>query len=69
MIAELQQTDEWVIGVPMHNFSISSPLKLWIDHVARAGKTFAYVDGKPQGLLTGKKVTFVVASARRCLKG
>ena len=62
LIAELQQADEWVIGVPMHNFSISSPLKLWIDQVARAGKTFAYVDGKPQGLLTDKKVTFVVAS-------
>ena len=62
LIAELQQNDEWVIGVPMHNFSISSPLKLWIDQVARAGKTFAYVDGTPQGLLAGKKVTFVVAS-------
>ena len=62
LIAELQQADEWVIGVPMHNFSISSPLKLWIDQVLRAGKTFAYVEGKPQGLLTGKKVTFVVAS-------
>ena len=62
LIAELEQADEWVIGVPMHNFSISSPLKLWIDQVARAGKTFAYVEGKPQGLLTGKGVTFVVAS-------
>ena len=39
-----------------------SVLKLWIDQVARAGKVFAYVDGKPQGLLTGKKVTFAVAT-------
>ena len=46
----------------MHNFGISSVLKLWIDQVVRAGKAFAYVDGKPQGLLTGKKVTFVVAT-------
>ena len=62
LIAEAQQADEWVIGVPMHNFSISSPLKLWIDQVVRAGKTFTYDEGKPKGQLTGKKVTFVVAS-------
>jgi len=61
-LSELQEADEWVIGVPMHNFGISSALKLWIDQVVRAGKAFAYVDGKPQGLLIGKKVTFVVAT-------
>jgi FMN-dependent NADH-azoreductase len=59
---ELQNAEEWVIGVPMHNFGISSVLKLWIDQVLRAGKAFAYVDGKPQGLLTGKKVTFIIAT-------
>jgi FMN-dependent NADH-azoreductase len=46
----------------MHNFGIPSVLKLWIDQVVRAGKVFAYVDGKPQGLLNGKKVTFIVAT-------
>lgn len=61
-LSELEEADEWIIGVPMHNFGISSVLKLWIDQVARVGKVFAYVDGKPQGLLTGKKVTFVVAT-------
>ena len=34
----------------------------WIDQFVRAGKAFAYVDGKPQGLFTGKKVTFIVAT-------
>jgi FMN-dependent NADH-azoreductase len=61
-IGELQEAAEWVIGVPMHNFGIPSVLKLWIDQVVRAGKAFVYVDGKPQGLLTGKKVTFIVAT-------
>jgi FMN-dependent NADH-azoreductase len=61
-LSELQQADEWVIGVPMHNFGISSVLKLWIDQVVRAGKAFVYVEGKPRGLLTDKKVTFVVAT-------
>ncbi len=61
-LRELQEADEWVIGVPMHNFGISAVLKLWIDQICRAGKAFAYVYGKPQGLLTGKKVTFIVAT-------
>jgi FMN-dependent NADH-azoreductase len=61
-ISELQEADAWVIGVPMHNFGIPSALKLWIDQFVRAGKAFAYVDGKPQGLFTGKKATFITAS-------
>ncbi|MGB6055498.1 MAG: FMN-dependent NADH-azoreductase [Burkholderiaceae bacterium] len=56
LVAELQAADVIVIGAPMYNFSISSGLKAWIDHVARAGLTFKYTDTGPVGLLTGKKV-------------
>jgi FMN-dependent NADH-azoreductase len=62
LIGELNAADEYVIGVPMHNFSIPSTLKLWVDQIVRAGKTFTYKDGAPSGLLRGKKVTFVIAS-------
>lgn len=62
LIAELEQADEYVIGVPMHNFSIPSVLKLWIDQVARAGKTFTFAGGAPKGLLRGKKATFLIAT-------
>lgn len=62
LIAELEAADEYVVGVPMHNFTIASVLRLWIDQIARAGKTFAYVDGRPVGQLKGKKATFLVAS-------
>jgi FMN-dependent NADH-azoreductase len=62
LIAELQRADEYVFGVPMHNFSIPSTLKLWIDQVARAGKTFSYGADGPKGLLTGKKATLLIAS-------
>jgi FMN-dependent NADH-azoreductase len=62
LIAELREADEYVIGVPMHNFSIPSTAKLWIDLIARRGKTFSYADGGPKGLLQGKKATFLVAS-------
>ena len=62
LIAELEQADEYVFGVPMHNFGVPSVLKLWIDQIARRGKTFAYVDGKPKGLIVGKKATFIIAT-------
>jgi FMN-dependent NADH-azoreductase len=62
LISELEAADEYVIGVAMHNFSIPSTLKLWIDQIARAGRTFAYGSAGPQGLLTGKKATLIVAS-------
>ncbi len=62
LIAELESADEYVFGVSMHNFSIPSVLKLWIDQVCRCGKTFAYGEGGVQGLLKGKKATVLVAS-------
>lgn len=62
LIAELNRADEYVIGVPMHNFSVPSVLKLWIDQISRAGKTFSYADGKPKGLIVGKKATFIIAT-------
>src|SRR6266851_938896 len=62
LIAELERADEYVFGVAMHNFSIPSTLKLWIDQVARRGRTFSYGANGPQGLLQGKKATVVIAS-------
>jgi FMN-dependent NADH-azoreductase len=62
LLTELAQADEYVIGVPMHNFGVPSVLKLWVDQIARVGKTFAYADGKPKGLLVGKKATFIIAT-------
>jgi FMN-dependent NADH-azoreductase len=62
LIQELEAANEIVIGVPMHNFSIPSSLKLWIDQIVRAGRTFAYGADGSRGLLTGKKATLIVAS-------
>jgi FMN-dependent NADH-azoreductase len=62
LIAELQAADEYVFGIPMHNFSIPSTLKLWIDQIVRSGKTFSYVNGAPEGFLKGKKATVLIAS-------
>lgn len=63
LIDELERTDVLVLGIAMYNFSISSALKAWFDHVTRARRTFAYVDGRPQGLLpAGKRAVAFVAS-------
>ena len=61
LIAELEQADIVVIGLPMYNFGVPSQLKAWIDHVARAGVTFKYTDHGPVGLLRGKKA-YVLAT-------
>jgi FMN-dependent NADH-azoreductase len=62
LLAELEQADEYVFGVPMHNFGVPSVLKLWIDQITRIGKTFSYADGTPKGLIIGKKATFIIAT-------
>ncbi|MCG2612891.1 NAD(P)H-dependent oxidoreductase [Terrimonas sp. NA20] len=61
-IAEINQADVIVIGVPIYNFNIPSALKAWIDHIVRAQKTFSYGSGAPEGLIKGKKVYLAVAS-------
>jgi FMN-dependent NADH-azoreductase len=60
MIAELEEADTIVIASPMYNFSISTNLRAWIDHVVRAGRTFRYTEeGRPEGLLKNKKIVVV----------
>ncbi len=65
LIAELKDADEIVVALPMYNFGIPSTLKAWIDHVARAGKTFRYTQAGPQGLVTaGRAVVFATRGGR-----
>ena len=62
LVGELFEADEYVFGVPMHNFGIPGALKEWIDQIARVNVTFSYADGSPKGLLTGKKLTVLIAA-------
>lgn len=62
LVAELQNADVLVIGVPVYNFSIAATLKAWIDMIARARLTFRYTENGPEGLLQGKKAYLVVAT-------
>ena len=65
LIAELQQHDTVVLGVPMYNFGVPVQLKNWIDAIARAGVTFRYTEKGPEGLLTGKTVYVALARGGR----
>jgi FMN-dependent NADH-azoreductase len=63
LIAELEAADLIVIGAPMYNYGIPASLKAWIDQVVRLGRTFDYLaDGRPVGLLHGKRVVIVRSS-------
>lgn len=62
LLGELKAADEYVFGVPMHNFGIPSVLKLWIDQIVRLEETFTHIGGAAKGLLTGKKAHFLIAT-------
>ncbi|CDX50920.1 FMN-dependent NADH-azoreductase [Mesorhizobium plurifarium] len=62
VLDELFAADTVILATGFINFNISSTLKSWVDHVARSGKTFAYGEGGPKGLVKGKKVYIVLAS-------
>lgn len=62
VVDEVFAADTIILATGFINFNISSTLKSWVDHVARSGKTFAYGENGPKGLVTGKKVYIVLAS-------
>ena len=62
LINEVLEADVIVLAVPVHNFSIPSTLKAWIDHVVRAGRTFSFTSNGPKGLVAGKRAIVVLAS-------
>ena len=62
-VKQLMTADIIVIGAPLYNFTIPSALKSWIDYITRPGITFGYgEDGRPNGLVTGKKVYIAMSS-------
>jgi FMN-dependent NADH-azoreductase len=69
LIEELRAADTIIIGAPMYNFSISSPLKAWIDQIVRIGKTFSSGPNGPRGLLERKKVFVITARGGAYEKG
>lgn len=55
LIAELREADEYVIGMPMHNWGPPAALKLWVDQIV----TPLTKSTRP---LAGKRATFIIAA-------
>lgn len=62
LIEELKNADIVIVGAAMHNHTVTSGLKAYIDQVTRPGLTFKYKEDGPHGLVTGKQV-YVIISA------
>lgn len=62
LTAEFQSADTLIVATPIHNYTVPTPLKAWIDHVARPGVTFAYVDGVRRGLAHARSAVFLLSS-------
>lgn len=65
LIQELESSDFVVIGTPMHNLTVPSTLKAWIDHVVRARRTFNSTAAGKVGTLRDRPVFVAIASGGR----
>jgi FMN-dependent NADH-azoreductase len=65
LIQELESSDFVVIGTPVHNFTVPSALKAWIDHVVRIRRTFNTTRNGYAGLLRDRPVFVAVSSGGR----
>lgn len=61
LISELEAADRVVIDTPMHNFTVPSALKAWLDHVVRIRRTFGVTPQGKVGFLADRPVQVVVA--------
>ena len=61
LIGELEAADHVVIDTPMHNFTVPSALKAWIDHVVRIRRTFGVTPQGKVGFLSDRPVQVLVA--------
>lgn len=65
LITELETSQVVVIGTPMHNLTVPSALKAWLDHVVRARRTFRVSSAGKVGILADRPVYLAIASGGR----
>ena len=61
LTAEFQSADTLIVATPIHNYTVPTTLKAWIDHVARPGVTFTYEGGVRRGLAHARSAVFLLA--------
>jgi FMN-dependent NADH-azoreductase len=62
LIQEVEAADVIVIGTPMHNLTVPSVLKAWIDQILRAGRTFKSTPAGKAGMIRDRPVFIGIAS-------
>lgn len=65
LIGEIEAAEMLVLSTPMHNFTVPSPLKAWLDHVVRPGRTFRSTPAGKVGLLADRPVLVAVTCGGR----
>lgn len=65
LIHELESADFVVIGTPVHNFTVPSALKAWIDHIVRVRWTFNVSPEGKIGALRDRPVFIAFSSGGR----
>ncbi len=65
LIRELESADVLVVSTPMHNLTMPATLKLWIDHIVRARRTFNITQSGKVGTLHDRPVFLAIASGGR----
>ncbi|OEC95128.1 MULTISPECIES: NAD(P)H-dependent oxidoreductase [unclassified Rhizobium] len=62
LVREVEAADVVVIGTPMHNLTIPSVLKAWVDQILRVGRTMKSTLAGKVGMLRDRPVLIGVAS-------
>ncbi|ANN68262.1 FMN-dependent NADH-azoreductase [Bordetella bronchialis] len=65
LIQELEAADCVVIATPMHNYTVPSSLKAWLDHIVRIHRTFISTPDGKVGTLRDRPVYIAVSSGGR----
>lgn len=70
IVDEVHEADIIIIGTPMFNLGISTPLKAWLDQLIRAGVTYVFDEQWNRvGQFKDKKVYLAVASGGKSTEG
>jgi FMN-dependent NADH-azoreductase len=69
LIGEVEAANAILLSTPMHNFTVPSALKAWLDYVVRPGRTFGLSPTGKVPLLESRPVLTVVACGGRFDQG
>jgi len=56
---QFKEADLYILAAPMWSLSFPAPVKEYLDCIIQAGKTIAFENNKPRGLLNDKDRTFI----------